>query len=125
MSSILTPEDFRSHVPSPSQYENALASVSREIRPYQRKMLQVHYNARNSTVTAGELANAMGYTSFCVANGLYGKLGRIVAEALDLNMEFQVNVLADFEKVKIGRNYRWLWEMWPAVQTALEKLGWV
>lgn len=87
------------------------------------RMLQAHYHAPNFTLTATQMAKALGYPTFASANLHYGRLGRAVGTALGWNPlpSTLVYVLAEFEKPE----REWFWIMRPAVAGALETLGWV
>ena len=103
------------------EYVTALRRVT--IAPHHLRMLQAHYHAPERTLTATQMAKAVGYNGFGVANLHYGKLGRIIGDALGwtpLPTTF-VGVLSEFEKPE----REWHWIMRPAVATALEQLGWV
>lgn len=85
-------------------------------------MLRVHYHAAERTVTAKELADLVGYTSYSVVNAQYGRLARLVGEQLDYNPEPErLGTLVRFEK----RQDVWHWLMRPEVAEALERIGWV
>jgi len=93
------------------------------IAPHHWRMLQAHYHAPDRTLTATQMAKAVGYPSFGSANLHYGKLGRIIGEALGWTPlpDPIVGVLAEFEKPK----REWNWIMRSTVALALEQLGWV
>jgi putative restriction endonuclease len=103
--------------------EYVTAFRSPGVAPYHRRMLQAHYHAPDRTLTATQMAKAVGYDGFGVANLHYGKLGRIVGTALGWTPlpTTLVGVLAEFEKPE----REWHWIMRPAVAAALEQLGWV
>lgn len=87
-------------------------------------MLQVHYSAPERILTALQMAKAMGYHNHHAASLHYGKLGRLVGDALGWNPSKQgadaVYILAEIRKP--GRN--WLWIMRPELSMAIENLGW-
>jgi len=93
------------------------------VAPHHMRMLQAHYHAPNHTLTATQMAKAMGYPTFASGNLHYGRLGRTVGTALgwDPLPSTLVYVLAEFEKPE----REWFWIMRPAVAGALEKMGWV
>lgn len=93
------------------------------IAPHHRRMLQAHYHAPDRTLTATQMAKAVGYPNFGSANLHYGRLGRIIGEALSWTPlpDPIVGVLAEFEKPK----REWNWIMRSTVALALEQLGWV
>jgi predicted HNH restriction endonuclease len=94
-----------------------------QISPHHLRMLLAHYHAPKLTLTATQMAKAMGYQTFASSNLHYGRLGRAVGDTLGWNPlpSTLVYVLAEFEKPE----REWLWIMRPAVAEALEKLGWV
>ena len=100
-----------------------------KISPYQIRLLQTHYHSPNKTLTATQMAKAMGYFHFVTANSHYGKLGKMLGNALGWNKaedkESQgapgVFVLSNFEKP--GKE--WFWIMRSEVAEAVEILGWV
>lgn len=75
------PDDFE--VPSADRYVEVLASL--KISAVQLKMLEAHYKAHNRAITYTELAKASGADSHRAANSSYGKLGRTLGEALEMN----------------------------------------
>jgi len=85
-------------------------------------MFCAHYHVPNRTVTAPELAEAVGYSNFPTANSVYGKLGRKVAQRVNYQKEdVFVEALAKVE----NHNGKWYWIMHPQVAEAMERLGWV
>ena len=92
------------------------------------RFLQTHYHAPDKTLTATQMAKAMGYYSFKGANLHYGKLGKIVGKALDWDTATEkeaqgapgIFVLSEFKKP--GKE--WFWIMRPEVAQALETLRW-
>lgn len=107
--------------PAPEQYVAAFRAV-RNVTDTHIQMLRIHYHAPQRTVTAKELAQAVGYTNYSVANAQYGRLARLVGEQLDYNPEPErLGTLVRFEK----RQGEWHWFMRPEVAHALEVLGWV
>lgn len=106
-------------------YASALRSLA--LAPHHIKMLQMHYYAPDRTITATQMAKAMGYHNYNAANLHYGKLGRLVGHALGWNPTTEeaqnadaVFILADFKKP--GKY--WLWIMRSELARAMESLGW-
>jgi hypothetical protein len=62
------------------EYQKALKEIN--ISDKQKLMLEAHYKATNRSITYTELAKAAGYDDFTVANIQYGKLGRLIGEAV-------------------------------------------
>lgn len=114
-----SPESFTA--PSVDRFVAACRGVS-NITDRHVQMLRVHYHATERTVTAKELADLVGYTSYSVVNAQYGRLARLVGERLDYNPETErLGTLVRFKK----RHNVWNWLMRPEVAEALERLGWV
>jgi hypothetical protein len=57
---------------SVEEYKLGLQAIRRRMNPTYREMLQVQYAAPNRTVTAPQLARAIGYSSFSPVNLHYG-----------------------------------------------------
>lgn len=106
--------------PSAQEYEEAFRSL--DLSETHRDMLKVHYEAPEHTITATQMARAVGYSKYGAANMHYGRLGRLVAENLDFDpLNEHLGTLVTFEK----RNGEWHWIMRYQVSRALESLGWV
>lgn len=106
--------------PSPEQYVYALRASG--VTETQRRMLQVHYDAPSRTITATQMARALGYKHYGVANSQYGNLGRKVRELLGGaadSIDQRLGMFVTFDK----RNDEWHWVMRPEVARALEMLG--
>ena len=107
--------------PSAEQYVAAFRQVS-NVSDSQIQMLRSHYHAPARTITASQMARAIGYDHYSVANSQYGRLGRLVGDQLAYNpMKERLGTLVTFEK----RQGEWHWLMRPEVVQALEILGWV
>lgn len=87
------------------------------------RMLQAHYHAPDRTLTATQMAKALGYPKYSAANLHYGKLARLVGEQIGWHPlpDEAIFVLVTFEKP----HREWRWIMRPSVAQALEQLGWV
>jgi predicted HNH restriction endonuclease len=105
-----------------NEYVSAFQNLN--MAPHYREMLLFNYFAPNQTLTATEMAKAMGYDHYTAANLHYGTLGGMVGEKLGWNPlpEYKVNVLVEFEKPEPGAD--WTWIMKPAVAKAIELLNW-
>src|SRR3990172_2675103 len=106
-------------------YITALRNLN--ISPHHIKMIQAHYYAPDRTMTASQMAKAMGYHNHNAANLHYGKFGRLVGNAFGWDPTAEesqgadaVYILAELKKP--GRY--WLWIMRPEVAQAIEKLRW-
>ncbi|HQU44294.1 MAG: HNH endonuclease [Planctomycetia bacterium 21-64-5] len=106
---------------SADQYIAAFGKIA-NVTDNQIQMLRLHYHAPARTTTASQMARAIGYGHYSVANAQYGRLGRVVGNALGYNpKQVQLATLVTFEK----RHGEWHWLMRPQVAEALEFLGWV
>lgn len=107
--------------PSPEHYVAAFRQV-RNVSDSQFQMLRLHYHAQTRTITASQMAHAIGYDHYSIANSQYGRLGRLVGDQLGYNpMKERLGSLVTFKK----RHHEWHWLMRPEVARALELLGWV
>lgn len=106
---------------TPADYRKAFLAIADSMTENQHTMLKFHYDAPQQTVTAGELAEAVGFKAFNGANLQYGWLARKLCDFLELDLGSWVllNVLVTFRH----GNY-WEWIMRPEVATALEQLRW-
>lgn len=110
-----------SNPPEFQQYVAALQAIDNLTNSY-LQILRIHYHAHESTITAKQLAQAMGYSHHATANMMYGRLARLVAEKLGYSPEPEkLGTLVTFEK----RKEEWHWILRPQVSQALETLGWI
>lgn len=108
------------------EFAQALKKVSAEITPKQREMLKAHYGAPSRRLTARGMAEKVGFASFSASNLQYGRLGRLVGEALGLAEEdCHVGVLVEFIRPKTEGNTEWVWVMRSQLAEALRSIGWV
>jgi 5-methylcytosine-specific restriction enzyme A len=117
----LTNDTVTEPAPSAEQYEAAIRELG-GISETQRLMLRLHYHAPARVITASQLARAVGYDHYAVANSQYGWLGRMIGNQLGYNpTEDRVGTLVTFDY----RQGEWHWLLRPEVAEALESLGWV
>jgi hypothetical protein len=83
------------------------------------KLLTANYSAPRATVTAKEMAKLVGYRGFGAANLHYGKLGRRVADALGVNLEYPILALVTMA----WPHGECEWTLRPQEREALEQLG--
>lgn len=106
----------------PGRYAAALRVVP--VTENQRRMLEVHYDAPHRTITAKQMAHALGWRHYASVNAQYGRLGRLVAERFGerpRTIQGRLGTLVTFRH----REGEWHWTLRPALATALERLGWV
>lgn len=63
-------------------YEYGLTAIRDRMHAKHYAMLRAQYEAPERTMTAPQLAMAVGYTDFRVVNAQYGRLGHLLAEAM-------------------------------------------
>lgn len=112
-------------VPSVERYKAAFEMFEDELCDSDLKMLKIHYECPAHTLSATDMAEAMGYANYGAANLRYEKLGGRLCEQLNVSMKYKVNALCSFVKPNTQDNEYWLWVMHPQVVQALEELGWV
>lgn len=107
--------------PSFQEYVTAFNKIG-PLTDMQVQMLRIHYYAPESTITATQMARAVGYGHYAFANAQYGRIASLMGEQLDYNpASVHLGTLVVFEK----RNGEWHWILRPEVARALETLGWV
>lgn len=115
-------ENAESHAaPSAEMYISAFRKLG-NISDTQIQMLRLHFNAPNRTISAAQMAHAVGYVHYSVANAQYGRLGRMIGERLEFNpTPERLGTLVIFRK----QQSEWHWILRPQVAQALKSLGWV
>ena len=97
-----------------------------------RIALEKHAQAPEQTMTAGELADAVGYKGFQAINSQYGILGKGIAREFGLTLpraqdnddiEVATFALADEADPPRTAQGHWRWQMHPEVREALQALG--
>jgi len=117
----MTNVEGSSAVPNSQRYIDALRAVH-NLTDRHVQMLQIHYYSPQRTVTASQLARAMGYGEYGPVNVQYGSLARSVGERLNfLPKGVKLGVFVTFQHV----DGEWHWEMRPELAEALEVLRWV
>lgn len=113
--------DESSTIPNSQRYAAALRAVD-NLTDNHVQMLRIHYYSPQHTVTAAQLARAMGYRSYQPVNSQYGGLARSVREQLNFHRRgVRLGVFVTFQHV----NGEWHWKMHQEVVDALEDLRWV
>jgi len=108
------------------EYVEAFLSSRSEISDKQLEVLRAQYAAPDKTVTASELADAVGYDHFLPANSLYGSIGHLLADELGRKPKRQTEQFKHWWSVlSTGESGRdgFEWTMRLQVAEALEKLG--
>jgi predicted HNH restriction endonuclease len=114
-------------VPAVSEYKAAfLACRGRLLTDKQLEMLKQNYYAVDHTVTAGELARAVGFSTFSAANIQYGKYAGNLAAALNRKPpSSNLAILVRFSNGERTNDENVKWTLLPNVVQALEELRWV
>lgn len=115
-------------LPSVEAYKEALQIIKGGISLLQMGILRAQFLAPNHTLTAGQMAKAVGYREdqFQIVNSQYGRLGTKLREALDYHTGEDELKLWVFSEIT-GREQasdHWLLRMREPVVQALEELGW-
>ena len=98
-------------VPNGSQYVRAFRGLIREnkLTNTQRKMLSIHLRSPHRTITASEMARRMGWKKFTAANAKYGRLGRLLQDAMEYsNPYIPTSTLAVFDHDPDSKEWRWI-----------------
>lgn len=116
-------------IPDAHTYADGLRAI--KLTAAQSQMLQFHYRAHNRTVTYTELAKATGSADHRTANSAYGKLGRMLGEAIGFTFPIAGDRGEPFYSGSIGidaprtatNEYRLM--MHHELAKAIDLLGWV
>lgn len=106
-------------VPTAEEYAAAFEFISDTLSESDRRMLALHYFSPQRTVSASEMAEAMGYANFGGANLLYGKIGGRLCRYFGIEPKYKVSALVEFIPPNTQGNAYWLWVMRPQVAQAL------
>lgn len=108
---------------STAQYRDAISSLAHKITPLHRQMLVAHADAPDCMLSVRQLATAGGYDHPNVTYSQYGRLGRLIANALGVDgMKVWTRVIGfDFR----AENRKLIWQMHPQLVEALVNIGWV
>lgn len=112
-----------------AEYVRAFRNTLSGLSDGQLAMLRAHYRAPNFRITATELANAAGYSTYSAANLQYGNVGKALFEEYPLNIEkykdgspIYTFMLATAGNRDVDEK-EWVWELRPEVVSAIEWLG--
>lgn len=109
-----------------AKFKKALLQIEPKMSEGQRKMLLGHYAAPNLMLSVTKLARFAGYEGASSGNLHYGKLARMIAEALEENPPTQdyISTIAQWSNNKDEAGHG-QWILYNEVAKALEELGWV
>jgi len=104
------------------QFRSGFQGLRPRLGDHYLKMLQANYAAPKRTISATQMALALGYQDYHGANN-YGTLAKMLSERIGhpAKPDISLGLLVTFEKP----SGEWLWTMRPQVAKALEELGWV
>ena len=108
------------HIGTADDYSVALSSL--KLGAHEVAMLSAHHKAPDRKLTAPELSTSAGWEGASPANSHYGRLGKRVAETINLTINGKddqawTEALADFDE-----NTR-QWQMHDELASALERLN--
>ena len=83
-----------------------------------RAMLSTHFAAPNQTVSAPQLARAVGFHRYSAANLHYGRLARKIGHSIGINPKYKLATLVTFAK-PFGY---WEWKLRPQAAFAIHEL---
>lgn len=97
------------------------------------KMLQAQYAMPNHTITATQIADAVGFQNYNATNLQYGTLGREISEILGYEPPKRTNgehiwfwiLSSGHEASETTMDGHYEFVMRPELVTALETMGWV
>ncbi|WP_349609004.1 hypothetical protein [Cupriavidus sp. DF5525] len=119
-------------------YKRAFETILPGLTTAQIRMLQAHFYAPDQTLTATQLADAAGYSSYSAANIQYGNVGKALFEQhpVALPTRNDGSLIYTFALADDGGSVRsaasagsaedeahWRWKLLPAVAHALKALG--
>lgn len=111
--------------PTVDAYRAALKTGDHWLTKKQRKMLQAHLRAPHHTMTATELAKAVGFPTYSGVNLHYGFLASKIAQRMKWSVppgEPELITLVSFEDTSQNEHCRLV--LRPELVTALTELGW-
>jgi hypothetical protein len=111
--------------PSSGEYTRALTTILPELNDGQRRCLWEHCRAPGRTITARQLAAAVGYAEYRAVNLQYGGLASRLCKELNVTINGDaLFVLAFFAHDPDFEGGEGLLVMRPQMARALELLGW-
>lgn len=117
------------NAPTTAEYVRALCGLGERVTEEHRLLFQAHYNAPERAITAKNLAAVAAIEGgWAVVNSRYGKLGHALCDYLGIKPQLRPDDTYQWWSVwSRGWNTPegFVWQMLPAVATALEELGWV
>lgn len=119
----------RTQQPASMEYVKAFQKILEGLPDSYLAMLKAHYLAPDQLITATQLAEAAGYSSYGAANLHYGTLGKQLNEELPIRLPKRKNGSYIFTYALAtagdtdGDEGQWIWKMRPEVSAAIKSLG--
>jgi hypothetical protein len=110
-------------VPTSKAYKRSILAL-RPIHDSHLEILKTHFLAPAHTITATELATAVGYKNYNAVNLQYGTFADRLCQSLGKIPDTRLSILVTFEKDGFDREEHWKLVMRPEVVQALTELGW-
>lgn len=111
--------------PTVDEYRRAFLACRDGMSDLDLRMLEAHHRAPGHTVTAGELAQAVGLPSHSAANLRYGLYAGRLCAVLGRHHGFNIEALVSFSGGTDPAGAHVKWTMLPEVVAALEAMRWV
>lgn len=128
-SQLVTLATGRQQPTNSDEYIAAFRNILKDLSDGQLAMLRAHYLAPNHCITATNLAEAAGYSSYSAANLQYGNAGKAIYEEypLDIPRRNDGTLIYTFMLATAGNKdadeKEWVWQLRPEVASAIEALG--
>src|SRR3954469_7506950 len=111
-------------VPRAAAFREAFLALEPHLTESRLRILEVHYRALDRQLTMTQIAQAVGWSSYSVANSQYGRLARAVGEQLGFRPRgCHLSTLCTFVPPE-EKGDHWLIIMRKEVADALKSLGW-
>jgi hypothetical protein len=104
-------------------YKRAFLALQ-PLAAHEQKLLAAHYRSPEHTITASELAKAVGYENYGAANLNYGRFAGKLGDLLGCHPRLKVHILVTDFKPDDNPEEHWHLVLRPQVVEALQELGW-
>ena len=111
-------------LPSVDDYVQAFKRIAGKLTSNQKRMLEYHA-AKDTPVTARELATLVGYKNVGGVNAQYGTVGSRLREASPSIARLEGQKSFAFASFDQPPGEEWRWHLHEPVREALKRLGWV
>lgn len=113
--------------PSSEEAAKALLRISPRLHTGHKKMLRAHRKMEGQLITATQLAEAAGYSSYSAANLQYGLLGAMLFAEMPENLPKRADgspimtcAIASEADHRSAGEEQWVWKMRPHIVEALD-----